>query len=365
MPENEIRPKVSVVIPSYKMEKYLSKCLDSVVNQTLKDIEIIVVDEGDMDESRAITDLYKEKDPRIVGLHAKHGGYGASMNAAFDIAKGEYIGIVEADDFADVNMFEDLYKIADKTGADIVKSDYNFYAHKTSQSRKVGMISKARNNKVLNIKQDSTILRMRPTIWTAIYKNEFLKENNIKFLTTKGGSYQDTSFAFKTLALAQKIAFTTKSYLYYNTDNENSSVKSKGKVYAICDEFAELTNFINEHSEIKQYANTEKLIKQYNAYIWNIIRIDENYREEFVSRFANEFKEFYKNGEITEDFYKNVNKKDFNFLINDKKRFMEKMKKKIKRHELHEKRNKKFSIRINTTRISIVLFGKQVLHLEY
>lgn len=364
MSENKQKPKVSVLVPAYKMEKYLSKCLDSLVNQTLKDIEIIVIDEGDMDECRSIIDMYEAKEERLIGLHEKFGGYGASMNAGIDIAKGEYIGIVEADDFVDVNMFEALYSIADKTGADIVKSDYNTYIHKTSQSRKAGMISKARNNKVLNIKQDSTILRMPPTIWSAIYKTEFLKENNIKFLTTKGASYQDTSFSFKTMALAQKIAFTSKSYLYYNTDNESSSVKSKGKVYAICDEFDELTNFINEHSEIKKYANTEKLIKQYNAYIWNILRIDETYREEFVSKFSDEFKEFYKNGEITEDFYKKVNKKDFNLLINDKKRFMKRVNELIKKYNSHEKRNKKFSIRINTSRISIMLFGKEVLQAE-
>ena len=112
--------KVSIIIPVYKTEKFLRKCLDSVVNQTLQDIEIIIVDEGDMDECRSIIDEYERNDSRIKTIHEKNGGYGVSINKGFDLATGEYIGIVESDDFVDENMFEDLYKIAKDSDADIV-----------------------------------------------------------------------------------------------------------------------------------------------------------------------------------------------------------------------------------------------------
>ena len=91
------QPKVSVIIPVYKVEKYLVQCLDSIVGQTLKDFEIIIVDEGDKDACRYIIDHYEQADKRVIAIHEKNGGYGASVNKGFDIAKGEYIGIVESE----------------------------------------------------------------------------------------------------------------------------------------------------------------------------------------------------------------------------------------------------------------------------
>ena len=282
-------PKVSIIIPTYKMEEFLSECISSVLNQTLEDIEIIIVDEGDLDECRAIIDRFEQKDCRIITIHEKNGGYGIAVNKGINLAKGEYIGIVEADDFVDKNMFEDLYNLATKHSADIVKSDFYNFTTSISQARKAGKISKLNDKKVTNIKKNPELLKMQPTIWTAIYKKEFLFRNNIRFLETAGGSYQDTSFAFKAIALAEKIVLTSKAYLYYRTDNELSSVKSKGKVFAICDEFKELTDFVNSHPEIKSIINPYKIIKQYNAYMWNLKRIAPEYRKDFIEQFALEF----------------------------------------------------------------------------
>lgn len=106
------QPKVSVIIPVYKVEKYLVQCLDSIVGQTLKDIEIIIVDEGDKDACRYIIDHYEQADKRVIAIHEKNGGYGASVNKGFDIAKGEYIGIVESDDFIAPEMYEEMYNYA-------------------------------------------------------------------------------------------------------------------------------------------------------------------------------------------------------------------------------------------------------------
>ena len=138
--------------------------------------------------------------------------------------------------------------------------------------------------KVFSVKDDCRILKMMPTIWTAIYKREFLSENEIRFLETDGASYQDTSFAFKTLSAAKRLVFTNKAYLYYRTDNANSSVKSKGKVFAICDEWNEISRFIDERPEIKKIVNDIKLTTQYNAYMWNAIRIDESFHEELLDK---------------------------------------------------------------------------------
>lgn len=361
-------PKVSILVPAYKMEQYLVECLDSIVNQTLDDIEIIVIDEGDQDECRAIIDTYEfgiRKDARIKTIHEKNGGYGASMNKGINLAKGEYIGIVEADDFVDKNMFKDLYELAIANDADIVKSDFYAYTTSKNQSRKSGKISKLLDKKVTNIKKMPELLKMQPTIWTAIYKREFLNSNSIRFLETAGGSYQDTSFAFKTLALAKNIVLTSKAYLHYRIDNELSSVKSKGKVFAICDEYEELTKFVNSHPELEKIINPYKIIKQYNAYMWNLKRIAPEFRPEFIERFADEFKMLEDNGQLTSVVYKKVNKKHVQMLLKAPEKFVMLVGDLVDKQDKRQKRNKMFSININLSRVSIVLFGKQILAIDF
>ena len=117
--------KVSVIMPMYNQEKYIVECLSSVVRQTLKEIEIIVVNDGSTDGSMALVRGFAEKDPRIVVIDKPNSGYGHSMNVGIRRATGEYIGIVETDDYVEEDMFKDLYEAAKSYGdADIVKSDF-------------------------------------------------------------------------------------------------------------------------------------------------------------------------------------------------------------------------------------------------
>ena len=116
-------PKVSAIIPVYNVEKYLRECLDSVINQTLKDIEIICVDDGSTDNSGKIIDEYATKDKRIVVIHKANGGYGHSCNKGLDKVRGEYTAILEPDDFVDEHMYEDLYNYAKQYDVDIVKAN--------------------------------------------------------------------------------------------------------------------------------------------------------------------------------------------------------------------------------------------------
>lgn len=354
-------PKLSIIIPIYNVEKYLKECLDSVIAQTLDDIEIICVNDGSTDSSGQILEEYRFKDKRIKVINKENSGYGASMNMGLNAATGEYIGIVESDDFVKPTMFENLYNIAKSNDADIVKSDYSYYTTKNKQSRKAGKISKFVANKVLEIKDYPQLLKMQPSIWSAIYKSELLKE--IRFLETPGASYQDTSFSFKALCLAKRIVLTDKSYLYYRQDNENSSVNSKSKVDLICKEYDEITAFLNNNPEIKNQINTHKLMKQYKAYMWNLKRIDEKYRDSFVEVFSKTFKEYYEAGELKKEFYKKYNQKEIELLVFDKQQFRTHVEKIITQEKNKMKRRKMFSIRINSSRISIMLFGKQIVEI--
>ena len=133
---NERRPKVSVIMPMYNQEKYIAECLTSVIRQSLKDIEIIVVNDGSTDSSLKIVQKIKGDDPRVIIIDKKNSGYGHSLNVGVDAAKGEYIGIVETDDYILPEMYETLYRVARAKNAEIVKTDFCRF------SSEVGFVSR-------------------------------------------------------------------------------------------------------------------------------------------------------------------------------------------------------------------------------
>ena len=357
-------PKVSILVPTYNQENYLREALDSLINQTLQDIEILCINDGSTDKTPQILEEYRFRDKRIKVINKDNSGYGATMNVGLTNATGEYIGILEPDDFVKNTMYEDLYNLAKKNDLDMVKSDFYYYFSKKKQARHSGKIKKKYVEKILNIKNDPTMIKIQPSIWSAIYKRSFLQENSIKFLETPGASYQDTSFAFKTIISANKLLFTNRAYVYYRQDNENSSVKSKDKVYCICDEWEEISRYLDKRPAIKEIVNQIKLSTQFNAYKWNAIRIEKHFRDAFIDRYQETFKKYFDNGEIDDDFYNKVAKKELDLLLNDKKQFRAFVDAEEVKKEKREKRQKQFSIRINPSRISIVLFGKQILEID-
>lgn len=289
--------KVSVVIPVYNVEKYLRQCLDSVVNQTLKEIEIICVNDGSKDTSLSILQEYAAKDPRVKIIDKQNSGYGNSMNRGFDMASGEYFGIVESDDYADPEMFEKLYQEAKKYNADVVKSGFYYYfSVPEERNTLVPVASAVMCNRVFcpitdfkSKTEQADFFNIKPTIWSAIYKKEFIRENGIRFNETPGASYQDLSFTFKVWSLAKRVKLVEECYLHYRQDNENSSVNSPGKVYCVCDEYAEIEKFINNHPILKAKLEPVKTRLQYDTYIWNYERLAENLKGEFILQASKEF----------------------------------------------------------------------------
>lgn len=267
---NKFYPKVSILVPCYNVENYLPTCLDSITNQTLKEIEIICINDGSTDKTLDIIKSYKLKDNRIVIIDKNNSGYGDSMNKGLAIAKGEYVGIVESDDFVDTDMFDVLYKTAKVNDLDICRSTYFLYSNnKDMKEEKHPIVPK---NIVIKPLESTLPFYQAPAIWSAIYKNSFLKLNNINFLTTPGASYQDTSFAFKCYLMANRFLMIDKSFLHYRKDNINSSVKSKGKIYSVCCEWAEIIRYTEEkHLDSKIKSLVFPL--QYRTYIWNFQRL--------------------------------------------------------------------------------------------
>lgn len=228
-------PKISVIVPVYKVENYLAQCLDSILAQSLEDIEIIVIDEGDKDRCREIIDIYEKLDPRIVAIHEHNGGYGNSVNKGIDIARGKYIGIVESDDIIEPDMYELLYDQAETLQAQITKAPFYYCWDRDSElvgereDRFGSILAPMMENcldllptdRVFTLRQYPILLAAHPSIWSAIYDAEWLRSTGIRFLSK--GAYVDIQFRFQTLMAAERIAWCDDPVYFWRIGNPSST----------------------------------------------------------------------------------------------------------------------------------------------
>ncbi len=278
---------LSILVPIYNVEKYLEQCLESLINQTYTDIEIICVDDGSTDHSSEILDRMAKKDTRLKVIHKSNSGYGISMNLALAEAKGEYIGIVESDDYISPDMYECLMsRMYLSEDIDVVKSAH--YAVENEQPEKINLFEAKNCEKVIGAKNCKTLFAIPCNIWSAIYRKNFLDKNNIKFLETPGASYQDTSFYFKSVIMAEKIVLTNNAYYYYRTDNAESSVNSNDKIFFVCDEIAEVDRYMKEHKIIDPYYVGVRNAFMFRAYYWNYNRLNVLLKSAFYQKFKEE-----------------------------------------------------------------------------
>lgn len=298
-------PQISVLVPIFNVEKYLRECLDSVVNQTLRDLEIICINDGSTDGSLAIIEEYAQRDPRVVLIDKPNSGYGDSMNKGLERATGEYIAIVESDDWIELDMFEKLHDIAVDQGVEVVKSNYFTYyadpARKALSDEKIKLVREDETGRVIDPSKNIHIFFQQPAIWSAIYRRDFLETNGIHFLPTPGASYQDTSFAFKVWASAHRVAFTSEAYLHYRRDNEASSVNQPGKVFCVSDEYAEIERFAAERKLSTEIWRILRVCK-WGAYAWNIDRLQTDLAPEFIELAAEQFGAARASGEFNFEF---------------------------------------------------------------
>ena len=286
--------KVSIIIPTYNVEMYLVECMESVIHQTLKDIEIICINDGSTDGSLEILKSYAQKDDRIVLVDKENGGYGIAMNIGLEKATGEYIGIVEPDDFVKLDMYESLYQIAKDNDLDFVKAD--FYRFKRTDEDDMNMVYNhlSKNpedyNKVFNPSEDTEAIRYIMNTWSGIYKKEFIEKHHIRHNETPGASFQDNGFWFQTFIFATRAMIVDKPYYMNRRDNPNSSVHNREKVYCMNIEYDHIRDILMEHPELWKRFKGMYWYKKYNNYIGTIRRIGMEYRREFVERFSAEFK---------------------------------------------------------------------------
>lgn len=233
-------PKVSVIIPVYNAQTYLERCLDSVVNQTLKDIEIICVDDCSTDDSVKILEKYALKDYRIkVIKRTENGGESRARNTGLENVTGEYIAFVDNDDTIDLDFFEKLYQKAKEENADMARGEAEYISYK----------GKSFKNKCYIINTAKNKLYFSNEWWCAIYKTSLIKENNI-FLEPGMLISADVIFLIKAVLSANKVA-TVENIYYHHIDREDSGfskVLSKEKILSGVKAIEIITDLLNERN---------------------------------------------------------------------------------------------------------------------
>lgn len=219
------KPKISVIMPSLNVGDYMEQCLTSVLNQSLKEIEVICVDAGSTDQTLNIIKKYQKNDKRIKIINSDKKSYGHQVNMGLKEAKGIYISIVETDDYVDENMLTDLYEYSQNNTVDIIKA--NFY-HLNDYDGEIELIpdTSKKNltpNEVFTLNEKPLFIEGHPSIWAGIYLREFLDKNDITFLEVPKGGWVDNPFFYETALKANKIIYLNKPLYFYRKTNPNSS----------------------------------------------------------------------------------------------------------------------------------------------
>ena len=212
-----MQPKVSVIIPVYNVEKYLSKAIESVISQTLKDIEIILIDDGSTDKSYSIIQSYATKDNRIRVLKQKNSGQSSARNKGIELSRGKYLYFIDSDDFIDNDYIEHLVNTAEKENADVVVNS-NIYIIKYQKKYNIFKNINNKDESFIN----KYIIKKYSTIWYKLYKREIQKKYDIFFDNDiKVG--EDGIFNIFFFSKSNNIIFISpNSFYYYNKTNNNS-----------------------------------------------------------------------------------------------------------------------------------------------
>lgn len=247
-------PKVSIIVPVYNVEEYLERCLDSLVNQTLKDIEIIIVNDGSTDGSKEKIQKYINTYKNIVYLEKENGGLSSARNYGIPYAKGEYIGFVDSDDYVELTMYEKMYNKAIEEKSDMVECDF-IWEYPNKKREDIG--------KVYSSKKEA-IIEARVVAWNKIIKKDIIEKTKITF--PEGLRYEDIEFFYKIVPYLDKISFVKETLVHYvqressiaNTQNERT-----GEIFKIWENVLNYyieNNIFNEYRSELEYSYTRILL---------------------------------------------------------------------------------------------------------
>ncbi len=311
--------KISVIIPVYNDEKYLEKCLNSVVNQTFKDIEIICVNDGSTDDSLKILKKFSEKNKNILIINKENEGLGAARNTGMEYATGEYISFIDSDDWVNENMYSYLYPIASSKKLDVLFFQMINFINNTGEFQQtryynLTVIDKKFDGKIFTHHDIADVLfNISISACTKIYKKEFLEKNDIKFI--EGYILEDNPFFFDIILNADRISIFRK-HLYYRRIRENSIMTSKGR---------ECLDSITISNEILRTFEKNNKIEKYKTELFNFKfnvmrnwydRTNDIYKKEFYNLIKTDLMEISKNEQLNKYYLNNLNINHLYFYLN-------------------------------------------------
>ncbi len=256
--------KVSVIVPIYNAERYLKRCLDSIVNQTLFDIEIICIDDGSTDNSLEILNEYIKNDNRIKLIQQVNSGQGVARNKGIDIAEGEFIAFVDADDYIEPNMYQDLYNVAKKYDVDCVHCNYDviYTENNTVTTSSLAEAMNIRMGKkiiyydmpmyISDIKANIITLFAGP-IWNKVYKSKIIKECHVYFPNCK--MQEDSCFNVNAHLFFNRVLFVEKKYYNYCVTSKSISTGIDNVHFDIIEAFKALKQILEDIDFYKKYEN--------------------------------------------------------------------------------------------------------------
>lgn len=235
-------PKVSIIVPVYNVEKYLDRCLDSLVNQTLQEIEIIVINDSTPDQSQIIIDKYMNLYPNKVFSYIKpNGGLSDARNYGMSKMKGDYFGFVDGDDYVEYSMFEKLYERATQEEADVTTCDFYW----TYPNR----LQRATDGPYTNERE--LLTKMMPTVWNKLYKKSWFDSLDIEFPV--GLRYEDSSFSIRLAPFIKKLAYVNEPLVYYVQRQDSITYTQNSKVGDMLTVFNDIFEFYQKHNLYDQY----------------------------------------------------------------------------------------------------------------
>ncbi len=235
------KPLISIIVPIYNVETYLDRCIQSLLNQTLKNIEIILVDDESPDNCPQKCEQYAALDHRIKIIHKKNEGLGFARNSGMELASGEFIAFIDSDDYVDLDMFENLYSIAICKNADAVYS--NFYIEQNSgkwvNSNEVNQPTEWINNNIKEFMLDMIASapyvkqerKYQMSVWHSIYRRSIIKKHQIKFLSEREVGSEDIPFQIDFLLKSQKILYIPKAFYHYCNNGKSLTSTYKFQMF--------------------------------------------------------------------------------------------------------------------------------------
>ena len=266
-------PKVSVIVPFYNVEGYIEKCLETLVNQTLKDIEIILVNDGSTDRSIEIVKKFiKEYPEKIVYLEKENGGLSDARNFGIKYAKGEYIAFLDSDDYIERDMYQSMYELAQKEGSDMVECDF-YWEYPNKQKLDTG--------KKYNGKKEM-LEKVRVIAWNKLIKKEILAKTNIQF--PKGYRYEDVEFTYKLIPYIEKVSFCKKPLIHYIQRQGSISNLQNERTKEIFDVLEHVIEFYKEKNIYEEYKQQLEYVYVRYAFCRSFLRIVKIKDEELKER---------------------------------------------------------------------------------